>query len=169
MRRSESVAVVARLIDKTLRVMPGEGKIPEEEKPERPKGETSVERLRHEKVYEVYEKVPEMTLHHTKNYDTLYYREDGNFNPIGCDITIAVDELATMIQIYKNSPKTLEVLKKIIKIFYPERYEEAYKAVVDAYEKNITYDKIINGKTLRIRRVTYDPNIVVIRMYNFIY
>ncbi len=168
MRRSESVAVIARLIDKTLRKTPGEGKIPEE-KPERPKGETSVERLRSEKVYEVYEKVPEMILHYTKNYDTLYYREDGQTEPIGVDLDVYVGEISTMITIYKNSPKTLEVAKKIIKIYYPGKYEEVYQAVVNAYEKNIKYDKIINGKTLDIRRVTYDPNIVVIRMYNIIY
>ena len=169
MRRSESVAVIARLIDKTLRVLPGDGKMPvEEEKPERPKGETSVERLKSEKVYEVYEKVPEMMISTGKTFDTLYYREDGRNEFLGSDITISVGEISTMIQIYKNSPKTLEVLKKIIKIYYPEKYEEVYQAVVDAYVKNIKYDKIVNGKTLDIRRGS-KANIVVIRMYNFIY
>ena len=170
MRRSESVAVIARLIDKTLRVLPGDGKMPvEEEKPERPKGETSVERLKSEKVYEVYEKVPEMMLHYTKNYDVLHYREDGDANAIESDIMISVGEISTSIQIYKNSPKTLEVLKKIIKIYYPEKYEEVYQAVVDTYSKKIDdYVRTVDGKTLSVRRGS-KANIVVIRMYNFFY
>ncbi len=168
MRRSESVAVIARLIDKTLRVLPGEGKIPEEEKSERPKGETSIERLKSEKVYEVYEKVPEIMISTGKTFDTLYFREDNISGYLECDLDIYVGELTTSIQIYKNSPKTLEVTKKIIKIFYPERHEEVYKAVVDAYEKNTKYTKIVNNKSLDVRRGS-KANIVVIRMYNFIY
>lgn len=157
MQRCESVAVIARLLDKTQRILPGEVKPPVEEGKKKPV-------LKHEKLYEVYEKVPEIILHSGGRYDTINYSEDG-VDRIESDLNMDVAKTMFLIQIYKNSPKTLDVAKKIIKVFYPTKYETVYQAVLDAYAKDIIFEKTVEGRFTDVRRGIIKKNLVVIRIH----
>lgn len=138
MRRSEATAVIARLIDPSQRVTP-----------QKPKEEKPVVKLDNPVMQMVYDNIPDLVVPEARRGDIIFYAENGKANFNNTDLFIDMDYDTIFLNIEKNSPKTLSKAKEIIKLFYPNSYEKVYKAVLDAFEKDIILHKtVMDGRTI---------------------
>lgn len=138
MRRSEATAVIARLIDPSQRVTP-----------QKPKEEKPVVKLDNPVMQMVYDNISDLVVPEARREDIIFYAENGKANFNNTDLFVDMDYDTIFLNIEKNSPKTLSKAKEIIKLFYPNSYEKVYKAVLDAFEKDIILHKtVMDGRTI---------------------
>lgn len=145
MKRSESVAVIARLIE------PGQRKVPK-----LPTNGTSSTKLNSAELQSLVEQVSGLVVPDKRNGDIILYSEDGNAGLYNSDIYINTGSDSSdpyMMNIESYTDKTLAKAKEILEQFYPTRHEEVYQAVMDAIKKDtILKETVKDNRTVYVFR-----------------
>lgn len=139
MKRSEAIAVIARLVAPSQRkvpVTPGG------------KGSNLKVTMENPEMQMIIDNIAGLAVPETMPKDTIFYAEEGKPSQENADLLIDIGSNTIYLTIAKNSPKTLSKAKEILKLFYPTSYERVYQAVINAYKKNeILTRTILDGRT----------------------
>lgn len=144
MKRSEATAVIARLIDPSQRKTPA--------KPE--KDDKSI-KLENEDMQMIVDKISGLVVPEERLGDIIFYSEDGKPSFYKCDLSIMeLDSEGEWLQLAVESPteKTLAKAKEVLRLFYPVRYEEVYKAMLNSKETDRYSENIKDNRKLVLLR-----------------
>ncbi|MCX7746227.1 MAG: copper amine oxidase N-terminal domain-containing protein [Clostridia bacterium] len=80
------------------------------------------------------------------NEELLLFSRDGKASLEHCDFSLGLgDKYYMYLRIENNSPETLNAVKELLKVYYPNQYEEVYKKALE----------IVNGPIGKDGKLTY--------------
>lgn len=144
MKRSEAIAVIARLIVPSQRktpVKPVSG------------GSSSTVKLKNPEMQMLVDNISGLVVPEGLLGDVIVYKENGKPTLYKCDLSLNDDDDTIYLTIERRSEKTLAKAREILKMFYPNSYERVYQAVLDAYATDaILDDTVMDGRTVYVMR-----------------